>query len=251
MNNRNLHYFISDVHLGLNIFEPAIREKKFANFLNQLPDNTASVYFLGDIFDFWFEYKYLIPRGFTRTLGAMANLTDKGVKLFFINGNHDVWTFSYLQNELGVKILKEMTITEIGGVKFCLAHGDELIGERWHNILKGAFKNRLLQMLLSSLHPRWVFAFAMNWSRHNRLRCGNKLTFRGEKDPLFKMAVNFERSNDVDNFIFGHMHTAGGAETPKGAGFYILGEWIYGCEYLLFDSDTKSLKWEKASLCGQ
>lgn len=246
-----LHYFISDVHLGLKGFNPLERERLFADFLLTIPENTAELYLLGDIFDFWYEYKYVIPRGLTRTLGALALLSDRGVKIYFINGNHDVWTYSYLQRELGIIILDELTVRDINGVKFCLAHGDELTGESSHIFLKKMFKNRFLQRAFSAIHPRWAFGLASRWSRHNRLNCGRNFEFRGNEDPLYGVAVEFEKREAVDYFIFGHMHTAGNNLTPKGAGFYILGEWIYGCDYLVYNSLTKELVWQRADMCKQ
>ena len=251
MQKRSLHYFISDVHLGLKAFNPVARERNFARFLYDLPEETTEIYLLGDIFDFWYEYKYVIPNGFARTLGALAHLNDKGVKIYFINGNHDVWTFRYLQEEIGFIVLKEMTIKEIAGTRFCLAHGDELTGERGQKFLKSVFRNRFLQTLFSSIHPRWAFALASGWSKHNRLNSGMDFRFRGVEDPLYEVAANYEKINHVDYFVFGHMHTAGNNLTPKGAGFYILGEWIHGCDYLVFDSSDKSLRWEKSKYCNQ
>jgi UDP-2,3-diacylglucosamine hydrolase len=244
--SKNLHIFLSDVHLGLKAFDPVKREAAFADFLNNLPQETEALYLLGDIFDFWYEYKYVIPKGFTRTLGALANLSDRGVKIFFFKGNHDLWTFGYLEKEVGFKILEDPTIVDIAGVKFCLAHGDELGDERGQKFLKGIFRNRFLQACFSSLHPRWAFAVALRWSKHNRLSKGEQFKFRGDKDPLYRFAVDFEKTNKADYFIFGHIHTPGNTQTPKGAGFYILGEWIHGCEYLVFNSQTKLLSWASA-----
>ena len=239
----NLHYFVSDVHLGLKIDKRELIEKRFVGFLRSLPENTAALYLLGDIFDFWYEYKYVIPKGYSRVLGLLAELSDRGVMVYFIKGNHDFWTFGYLEREIGMTLLKESEIVDIGGVRFCLAHGDKFGADRSYLFMKSLFKNRFLQRMLSSLHPRWVFAFARRWSRHNRLVRGAQEGFRGEADPLYGYAATFEERERVDNFIFGHMHTPGNCATPKGAGFYILGDWINGCEYLVFDSDTKEMKW--------
>jgi len=244
----NLHYFVSDVHLGLDIGEEGLSEKRFVAFLRSLPENTASLYLLGDIFDFWYEYKYVVPKGYARVLGALAELSDRGVSIYFIKGNHDLWTFGYLEKEIGFKILGEPEIIEIDGVRFCLAHGDELGGKRSFRLMKKLFKNRFLQILLGAVHSRWVFAFARRWSRHNRIIRDIKMDFRGESDPLYKYAVELEKTVKVDNFIFGHMHTPGNCATPSGAGFYILGDWIVGCEYLVFDSESKNLMWRAARM---
>lgn len=245
MSNSKLYYFVSDVHLGLKAFNPQEREKKFASFLNSLPENTDSLYLLGDIFDFWYEYKYVIPRGFSRVLGALGTLSDRGVKLYFLRGNHDVWTYNFLQTELGIKVLEEMSVVSIEGKNFCLAHGDELMGGKSHMFLKRIFKNRVLQRLFSSIHPRWAFAIASRWSKHNRLSRGNKISFRGEQEPLYWVASDYEKGKNIDFFIFGHMHTPGNNLTPGGAGFYILGEWIYSCDYLVYDSGVGELEWRK------
>lgn len=243
--SEGLHIFISDVHLGLRAFDPVTKERKFADFLRSLPHNTAALYMLGDIFDFWYEYKYVIPRGFTRTLGALASLKDRGVELFFIKGNHDLWTYNYLQNEIGVTVLDEMSIVQIGSKRFCLAHGDELLGERSHLFLKKVFKSKVLQSLFSLLHPRIAFGVALRWSKHNRLSRGGVFPFRGERDPLYRVASEFELKERVDFFIFGHMHTPGDTVTPLGAGFYILGEWVHGCEYLVFNPAEVKPEWRK------
>lgn len=240
-----LYYFVSDVHLGLQAFNPEEREKKFANFLHSLPENTDSLYLLGDIFDFWYEYKYVIPRGFSRTLGALGMLYDRGVKVFFIRGNHDVWTYNFLQAELGIKILEEMSVVTIDGKSFCLAHGDELTGEKPHLFLKKIFKNRFLQTLFSAIHPRWAFAVASRWSKHNRLTKGIVFPFKGVEASLYSVALEYEKKRKIDYFIFGHIHTPGNNLTPGGAGFYILGEWIHGCDYLVYNSAVSELEWRK------
>lgn len=241
-----LYYFVSDVHLGLKAFDPVSREKRFADFLYSLPENTEALYLLGDIFDFWYEYRHVVPRGFSRTLGALAFLKDRGVRICFINGNHDVWTYGFLQDEIGVEMLDEMSIHEIDGKLFCLAHGDELMGGKSHILLKKIFKNRLLQRLFSALHPYWAFSLATRWSRHNRLANGSLMHFRGEDDPLYKVASEFEKEKKVDYFVFGHLHTPGNLRTPRGAEFYVLGEWIHGCEYIVYDTMNGEMRWESA-----
>lgn len=245
MSSSKLYYFLSDVHLGLKAFNPREREKLFASFLYSLPENTDSLYLLGDIFDFWYEYKYVIPRGFSRVLGALAALTDRGVKLYFIRGNHDMWTYDFLQSELGIEVLEEMSVVSIEGKLFCLAHGDELIGDKSHLFLKRIFKNRVLQRIFSSIHPRWAFALAYKWSKYNRLSRGGVLSFRGVDEPLYLVASEYEKEKNIDYFIFGHMHTPGNNLTPRGAGFYILGEWIYNCDYLVYDSEVGQLEWRR------
>ncbi|MEN6618712.1 MAG: UDP-2,3-diacylglucosamine diphosphatase [Rikenellaceae bacterium] len=240
----SLYYFVSDVHLGLKAFDPGERELKFAKFLRELPPQTKAVYLIGDIFDFWFEYKYVVPRGFTRVLGALSSLSDRGVRIFFFKGNHDMWTFGYLEKEIGLEILKEPSVIEIEGKKFCLAHGDELTAlEPSHLFLKKMFHSKFLQFMLATVHPRWTFAVAYRWSKNSRLSGGGVYKFRGEEEPLYKYACDFEERENVDYFIFGHIHTPGNIKTPLGAEFYILGEWIHGCEYLCYDSAEGKMRW--------
>jgi len=241
---RYLYYFVSDVHLGLSAYDAGQREERFVKFLRELPPTTKGLYLLGDIFDYWFEYKYVVPKGFTRVLGAISQLTDEGVEVYFFKGNHDMWTFGYLEKETGLKILAEPSVIEIGNKRFCLAHGDELPGaEPLHLILKNLFRCRMLQVLLASVHPRWSFALADKWSTTRKLSNYSPLEFQGDREPLYKYASEFEKGERIDYFIFGHIHTPGNNKTPKGAGFYILGVWIYGCEYLCYDSRSDEMTW--------
>ena len=247
-NKRYLYFFISDVHLGLDVQNPREREEKLVRVLEGVPAETEAVYLLGDIFDFWYEYKYVVPKGFTRTLGALARLSDRGVKLYFFRGNHDLWAFGYFEKELGIKIVEQPSFLDIDGKKFCMGHGDGLAGgDRGYVILKSIFYNKFLQWAFSSIHPRWAFGLAHKWSKHNRLACDNLNKFRGEKDPLYKYACITEQNKHIDYFIFGHVHTPGNNVTPNGAGFYILGEWIHGCEYLVYDSQKESMEWRSGN----
>ena len=145
--NRKLTYFVSDVHLGLQVDDPSAREARFVDFLRSLPEETAALYLLGDVWDFWYEYRDVVPKGYVRVFGAIADLIDRGVDVYFFQGNHDVWTYSYFE-ELGMKRLEQPSLVEIGGRMFCLGHGDGLgpvpLGYRF---LRGVFHSRVLQFL--------------------------------------------------------------------------------------------------------
>jgi Uncharacterized protein conserved in bacteria len=194
-----MYYFVSDIHLGLDHLNPAARERKFASFLNSLPPDTKALFLLGDIFDFWYEYKNVIPRGFTRVLGALAALIDRGVEVYFFNGNHDIWTYSYLQNEVGVKILSQPYVIEIGGKRFCIRHGDGLEnGDYGYKMLKWIFNNKFLQFLFSNLHPRWAFKLAHSWSKHNRLSKNMIGNFRGSNERIVMFAETFQKNLPPD-----------------------------------------------------
>ncbi len=239
---KNLYYFVSDVHLGLDYKDPAARERKFASFLKGLPENTKALFLLGDIFDFWYEYKNVIPRKFTRTLGALAELVDKGVEVYFFNGNHDIWTYSYFQDELGLKILQQPCVLDLGGKKFCLGHGDGLGEGDWgYKLLNATFKNRFLQWLFSGVHPRWAFGLAHLWSRHNRLMHEeDNWVWKGEDERIVKFANSLQKEHNgtIDYFIFGHFHYKTHLKLSLAGEMFLLGDWIHKSNCLVFDGHT-------------
>lgn len=246
--DKNLVYFVSDVHLGLTVGSSSDRERRFADFLKSLPLQTKAVYLLGDIFDFWFEYRFVVPKGFVRTLGALADLADRGVEVYFFKGNHDMWTFGYLEQEIGLKLLHQPHLIEIGGKRFCIGHGDGFDKtDKGYQFLKAIFSCRILQRLLSFVHPGATFSVAHRWSKHNRLTKGTTYKFKGAEEPLYRYAEDFEKQNKVDYFVFGHLHTPGNIKTSGGAEFYILGEWIHGCEYLVFDTQSGFMSWQSST----
>lgn len=238
----DLYYFISDVHLGLKAADSSLIEKRFLSFLDSLPSNTKALYLLGDIFDFWYEYKYVIPRGHTRVLGRLAQLKDRGVELYFCRGNHDIWTYEYFEKEIGAKMISQPYVTEIAGKRFCLGHGDGLgYAPPGFRFMRWMFHNRFVQMLFSSLHPRWAYALGYGWSKNTRLgKTGEdgktEYAFRGEDEPIYKYAASFQEK--IDYFIFGHFHNPVEMSLPNGGKMYILGEWLNGGEYAVFDGTT-------------
>lgn len=232
---KKLTYFVSDVHLGLQVADPEDRERRFAGFLRSLPENTEAVYLLGDIWDFWYEYKDVVPKGYVRVLSALQELMDRGVKVYFFQGNHDVWTYRYFE-ELGMVKLVQPCVVQIAGKRFCLGHGDGLgpvpFGYRF---LRGLFHNRLAQILFSALHPWLAFRLGNGWSRNNRLAHDVQYEFGGENEPLYKFAKDFASENEVDFFIFGHYHVEVDTVLPSGARLMILKDWIHSSPYLCFD----------------
>ena len=232
---RSLTYFVSDVHLGLDVKDPAARERRFVSFLNGLPAETDALYLLGDIWDFWYEYRDVVPKGYVRVFAALTALMDRGVKVYFFSGNHDVWTYSYFE-ELGMKKLEQPAMVDIAGAKFCLGHGDGLgpvpFGYRF---LRGIFHNRVLQTLFSMLHPWIAFRFGNGWSKSNRLSHDTRYVFGGENEPLYKFAEAFAAENHVDHFVFGHYHDQVHMDLPSGAGFNLLRDWLDGSSALCYD----------------
>ena len=239
MDRKQLTYFVSDVHLGLQVAGPAEREARFVSFLRNIPvEETEALYLLGDIWDFWYEYRDVVPKGYVRVLAALQDLMDKGVKVYFFQGNHDVWTYSYFET-LGMVRLEQPAVVEISGRRFCLGHGDGLGPVPFgYRLLRSIFHCRFLQVLFSMLHPWIAFRFGNNWSKGNRLARKERYEFRGQDEPLYKFAEKFAEENKVDYFIFGHYHEDVSMTLSSGASFRILKDWIEGSPYLCFDGET-------------
>lgn len=231
-------YFVSDFHLGLPFLDPRAREEKVVRFFNSIQSTASDIYLLGDIFDFWFEYKTVVPRGFVRFLGKLAALSDAGVRVHFLAGNHDAWAKEYLTEECGVEVIHGSRTLTIGGKNFFLAHGDYL-GSRsaTEKILHRIFHNRIIQKLFGSLHPRWGVGFGHLWSRHSRAAKGIAVPFRGEAENLYQFALQHSGNNAIDYFIFGHRHTPIAMQLPTGAQLVILSDWITDSTYVVFDGE--------------
>ena len=224
-------YFVSDVHLGLQVDDPAGREARFVDFLNSIPQDAEALYLLGDIWDFWYEYKDVVPKGYVRVFAALTALMDRGVEVYFCQGNHDVWTYSYFE-ELGMKRLVQPALVEVDGKVLCVGHGDGLGPvPRGYRFLRSVFHNRILQTLFSMLHPWLAFRLGNGWSRSNRLSRHEEYVFRGEEEPLYKFAVEFEKTHKVDCFVFGHYHAGVSMKTPGGADFIVLKDWMSESPY--------------------
>ena len=230
--DRRMAFFVSDVHLGLQVKDPADRERRFAGFLRSLPENTDALYLLGDIWDFWYEYRDVVPKGYIRVFAALQELMDRGVKVYFFQGNHDVWTYSYFE-ELGMVRLTQPAVVEIGGRKFCLGHGDGLGPvPSGYRFLRGVFHNRVLQFLFSLLHPWMAFRLGNGWSRSNRLSHDEEYQFKGESEPLYQFARDFAAVNDIEYLIFGHYHADVHMTLPSGAQLFVLKDWMDSSPYL-------------------
>ena len=175
-------YFLSDFHLGARYFEePRETERRVVDFLDSIKGDAKEVYLLGDILDYWFEYRYVVPRGFTRFFGKIAELTDLGVKVYWFIGNHDIWIFDYLPNELGVEVIDGEVTKEIDGKVFFLAHGDGVGKQpRSFRMLRSLFRNRFCQKLYSAIHPRWTIPFALSWSNSSRKGDDEYPEYKGE-----------------------------------------------------------------------
>lgn len=223
--------FVSDVHLGLKSSSPEEREARFLSFLKVIPrEKTQAVYLLGDIWDFWYEYRDVIPRIGFRVLAEFVSLMDAGVELYFCRGNHDIWTFSFFES-IGVKIIEQPYCFEFGGKRFCVGHGDLLGGaDIRYRLLQSVFHCRLVQRLFSTLHPWIAYRFGLGWSGSNRKARKKKYSFRGEEEPLYRFALEKSQKEKIDFFVFGHFHDSVELELPTGARLIILQDWIQGQE---------------------
>ena len=234
-------YFVSDVHLGLQVADPATRERRFVDFLRSLGEDTSAVYMLGDIWDFWYEYRDVVPKGYVRVFAAIQELIDRGVDVYFMTGNHDIWAYSYFE-ELGMKRLTQPAVVEISGKNFCIGHGDGLgpvpFGYRF---IRSIFHSRPLQVMFSMLHPWIAYRLGNTWSRHSRLSHHEEYVFKGENEPLYKFVAEYEKTHAVDYFLFGHYHAHVDMQTPAGARLLVLKDWISSSPCIMFNGSSISV----------
>jgi UDP-2,3-diacylglucosamine hydrolase len=238
-------YFASDVHLGHPSHEKARwREQLFVNWLDEIKSDAIELYLVGDIFDFWYEYKKVVPRGFVRTLGKLAELSDAGIPVHFFTGNHDIWVFDYLPREIGVIVHREPYERELFGKKFYIAHGDGLGPGDWqYKMLKKVFTSKILQWMFSRLHPNFSLGLAHFWSNSSRDAKGIEAeTFNGEeKELMYQHALEVLKTRSFDYFIFGHRHLMLELAIQQ-ARFINLGDWLYNFSYGVFDGEIFELK---------
>ena len=232
---KTLTYFVSDVHLGLQVADPAAREERFVSFLKGLPPETAALYMLGDIWDFWYEYRDVVPKGYVKVFAALMELMERGVEVYFFQGNHDIWTYSYFES-LGMKRLVQPCKVEIGGKTFCLGHGDGLGPTPFgYRLIKSIFNCRPLQVLFSMLHPWFAYRLGNVWSKNSRLSHKEEYKFKGEGEPLYQFAQGYLKEHKVDYFIFGHFHSAVDTVMPDGCRLLMLKDWMSSSPYICFD----------------
>ena len=236
-------YFLSDAHLGCRaIAHGRTQERRLVNFLDSIKHKAAAVYLLGDMFDFWYEFRTVVTRGYTRFLGKLSELTDLGVEVHFFTGNHDIWCGDYLATECGVTLHREPLTTEIYGRELYLAHGDGL-GDADVNfkLLRAMFHSHTLQRLFSALHPRWSVELGLRWAKHSRLKRegGKDPDYMGEdKENLVVYSKAYLKNHpDINYFIYGHRHIELDLMLSASARVVILGDWINFFSYAVFDGE--------------
>lgn len=240
-------YFLSDAHLGsLAIPHQRMQERRLVRFLDSIKEKAAAIYLLGDMFDFWYEYKYVVPKGYTRFLGKVSELTDSGVEVHYFTGNHDIWLRDYFERECGMTVHRVPITTEIYGKLFYLGHGDGLdAADKKYLALRALFHSRVAQFLFSALHPRWAIWLGMEWARHSRLKRGDDgdWAYRGESEPTALFAREYLKTHpEINYFIFGHRHAEADVQLSDTARLLIAGDWFSKFTYITFDGDSLTMR---------
>lgn len=243
---RTKTYFFSDAHLGAHTIDnPREHELRLVHWLDTIKDNAKAIYMLGDILDYWFEYRTVVPRGFTRFFGKIAELTDSGIEVYWMIGNHDIWIFDYLPQEIGVQMLYTPKEVEMGGKRFYLAHGDGLGKLPFKaRLMRGIFYSKVCQRFYAALPPSWTVRFAHGWSSHSRKNPQEPADYMGEKkEYLVNYAKEYSETHpEIDFFIFGHRHIMLDLMIRRDCRVMMLGDWIRHFSYVVFDGENLSLE---------
>lgn len=239
-------YFAGDFHLGYPNHESSrLRELEIVSWLELVKDDAAAVFLMGDQFDFWFEYKYVVPKGCIRFLAKLSELKQAGIQVFMFRGNHDMWTKSYWADELGASVISDFCILSTNKKKFLLHHGDGLgKGEKGYKILRRLFRAPWSSWLFARLHPNLGFFIATKWSSGSRKAQGIKYReFLGEeKEILLMYAKEKAAESPYDFFVFGHRHLAMEYKLENNKTYINTGTWLHGCPYAEFDGQSLRLK---------
>ncbi len=239
-------FFASDFHLGVPDHASSIeREKRIIAWLDQIKPEAHSIYLLGDIFDFWFEYKHAIPKGFIRLQGKLAALRDEGIPIIFFTGNHDMWMFDYFPKELGIPIYREPIVLGCNQQKLLIGHGDGLgPGDSSYKILKKIFASKVCQWLFARIHPNLGIGIAQRWSRSSRIsNTKREEKFQGEENEfLLTYCKDLEKTDHHDYYIFGHRHLPLDLQVGDASRYINLGEWVHFNTYAVYDGKTVALK---------
>ncbi|MEI8060072.1 MAG: UDP-2,3-diacylglucosamine diphosphatase [Ferruginibacter sp.] len=246
LNNKNI-YFLSDFHLGIPTSEASlIREKKIVQFLTEAQKNAAQIFIMGDLFDFWYEYKKVVPKGYVRILGKLAEITDSGIPIHFFVGNHDMWMKDYFQKELNISVYFDPTHFEFNGKKFLIGHGDGLgPGDHGYKFMKRIFRNKFCQSIFGIIPPQLGIGLANYLSRKSRAKVGDtdKVFLGEDKEWLIIYCKELLKKEQFDYFIFGHRHLPITCKLPGGATYINLGDWIKYNSYAVFDGTDLTLKY--------
>jgi len=250
MENTKKIYFASDFHLGSDAaFSSKERELMIVEWLDQIEADAKEIYFIGDIFDYWFEYKSVVPKGFVHFIGKVAELRRKGVEISFFTGNHDMWMFSYFEEELGIPVIRNAVEKVFSEKKFYLQHGDGLPTDKWVNrFMKKAFANPFLQWCYARLHPNFAIGLMRYFSNRSR-KAHQKydLDFQREKEVMIDYSEKLIKTKrDIDYIVMGHRHLPIDCQLTNGKTRHInLGDWITHFSYGVFDGENFSIQFFK------
>ncbi len=240
-------YFLSDFHLGApNITESLKREKKIIRFLDEIKNDALEIFILGDLFDFWYEYKKVVPKGYVRILGKLAEITDSGIPVYFFVGNHDMWMNDYFQKELNIPVFFEPKEFFYNDKKFLIGHGDGLgPGDHGYKFIKKVFRNKACQWLFGILPPYIGMGIAGYFSRKSRAQTGQSdEVFLGEdKEWLIQYSKEVLQKTHYDYFVFGHRHLPLNIRLTEKSRYLNLGDWIKYDSYAVFDGINMELKY--------
>ncbi len=244
--NKNI-YFLSDFHLGApNAEASLVREKRIIHFLDSIKADAEQIFILGDMFDFWYEYKKVVPKGFVRILGKLAELSDSGIKLHFFVGNHDMWMRGYFEKELGIPVYYQPEKFDLYGKKFYIGHGDGLgPADHGYKFMKKVFRNKACQWMFGALHPQSGIGLANYFSRKSRAATGQiDEQFLGEdKEWLIIHAREILKTAHFDFFVFGHRHLPIEFDLGNESRYINLGDWISYNSYAVFDGKEMKLNY--------
>ena len=248
-------YFASDFHLGApNYEESRKREKLIVSWLDEIKNDAQEIYLVGDVFDFWFEYKSVIPKGFVRLQGKIAALTDSGIAIHWFIGNHDMWIFDYLPKELGITLHRDPLVKTFNGKKFLIGHGDGLgPGDYLYKLLKAIFLSKICQWAFARIHPNFGVGMAQSWSKKSRKSSGiSDAIYHGdEKEHLVAFCNDYlQKDASISYFIFGHRHLPMEVKIGENAKYVNLGEWLTHNTYAVFDGEELALKTYPKTRCA-
>lgn len=240
-------YFLSDFHLGAPDYEQSLkREKKLVQFLDIISKDAGAIFIVGDLFDFWYEYRSVVPKGYVRLLGKLATLTDSGIPIYFFVGNHDMWMNGYFEKELNIPVYFREMPFEFNGKKFLIGHGDGLgPGDHGYKFIKKIFRNRFCQWLFGIIHPTLGIGLANYMSRKSRAATGQTDEhFLGEENEwLIVYCKEVLQQQHFDYFVFGHRHLPIDFALPGGSRYINLGDWLRYDSYAVFDGSQFELKY--------
>jgi UDP-2,3-diacylglucosamine hydrolase len=240
-------YFLSDFHLGAPDHASSLkREKCIVQFLSTIEQDAEGIFIVGDLFDFWFEYKTVVPKGYVRILGKLAELTDRGIPVYFFTGNHDMWMSGYFEKELNIPVYHEPKQFNFAGRKFLIGHGDGLgPGDEGYKFIKKVFRNRLCRWLFGALHPSWGMGLANYFSRKSRQATGStdEHFLGADKEWLIIYCKETLEKEHFDYFVFGHRHLPIDFKLNNNSRYINLGDWIRYNSYAVFDGVEVELKY--------